>query len=81
MGVFSELLTHQRGNQFYRVQLPDKWVGEAFDNLLIYLKKEHNALLVAVHGATGDVMVNPASYEFKAGDEVVVIAEHRLQLA
>ena len=80
MGVFSELLTHQRGNQFYRVPLPDSWVGKAFDQLLIHLRKEHNALLVAVHGATSEVVVNPVSYEFQAGDEVVVIADHRLDL-
>lgn len=80
MGVFSELLTHQRGNQFYRVPLPEIWVGETFDHLLLHLRKEHNALLVAVHGASGDVLVNPVSHEFQTGDEVVVIAEHRLQL-
>jgi voltage-gated potassium channel len=78
--VFSELLTHQRGNSFYRIAVPAAWMGRTFIELLVHLKEKHDALLVAVRGASGEVVVNPRSHTFQGGDEIVVIATHELEV-
>ncbi|MDA1052741.1 MAG: ion transporter, partial [Planctomycetota bacterium] len=80
MGVFSELLTYQRGNEFYRTSLPAEWFGKSFNELFVQLKQTHNAILVAVHVAAGEMVVNPVNHTFSAGDEIVVIAEHDITL-
>ncbi|MEO8493536.1 MAG: ion transporter [Planctomycetota bacterium] len=80
MGVFSELLTYQHGNEFYRTKLPAAWCGKSFNELFIQLKQTHNAILVAVHLAAGEMVVNPVNHTFVAGDEIVVIAEHEITL-
>ena len=38
MGVFAELLTHERGNQFYRIQVTPEWNGSTFFDLFVHLK-------------------------------------------
>ena len=80
MDVFSELLTYQRGNEFYRLKLPDEFAGRSFLELFVELKKEHNAVLVSVHTADGQMFVNPPDYIFRSGDEIVVISEEELTL-
>lgn len=80
MGVFSELLTYQRGNEFYRSPVPSNWFGKSFNDLFAEVKKTHNAILVAVHVASGDMVVNPADHTFSEGDEVVMIAKHAITL-
>lgn len=80
MGVFSELLTYQRGNEFYRLSLSTEWFGKTFNELFVQLKQSHNAILVAVHRANGEMVVNPANHTFSEGDEIVVIAEHGVTL-
>jgi voltage-gated potassium channel len=76
MEVFSELLTYRRGNQFYRLTLPDSWIGKSFLDAMMELKRDNGATLVAVCTADGPIQINPNEYEFAAGDDVVVIAEH-----
>jgi voltage-gated potassium channel len=80
MDVFAELLTYRRGNQFYRIVLPASWRGKAFLDAMVDFKRDHNAMLVAVCTADGNVLINPADYQFAAGDDVVVIAEHEVLL-
>ncbi len=80
MGVFSELLTYQHGNEFYRTNVPSHWIGKNFNELFVQLKTTHNAILVAVHRVSGEMVVNPANHTFSDGDEIVVIAEHDIQL-
>ncbi|MCA9147436.1 MAG: NAD-binding protein, partial [Planctomycetales bacterium] len=80
MGVFSELLTYQHGNEFYRTVLPSEWFGKSFNDLFVQLKQSHNAILIAVHAATGEMIVNPARHIFSEGDEIVVIAEREIRL-
>lgn len=78
--VFTELLTHQRGNSFHRVAIPAAWVGKTFIELLVHLKEKHDALLIAVRAASGEVVVNPSAHTFGGGDEIVVIATHDLEV-
>lgn len=80
MGVFSELLTYQRGNEFYRTSLTPDWYGKTFNDLFAQLKQTHNAILIAVHTESGEMVVNPSRHVFLEGDEIVVIAEHDIQL-
>jgi voltage-gated potassium channel len=79
MGVFNELLTHQHGNQFYRLTIPESYVGRNFDEVLAELRQSHQAILIAV-GRHHEMTVNPANYQFGAGDEIVVIADHAPKL-
>lgn len=80
MDVIGELLTYQRGNEFYRYALPEKWVGLSFAELLMALKEQHNAILVAVHPDGGKMSVNPKSHLFEKGDEIVIIASSEVDL-
>jgi voltage-gated potassium channel len=80
MDVFSELLTYQRGNEFYRLKLPDRFAGKSFLDLFVELKRSHNAVLVSVHTADGQMFLNPPDYIFRAGDQIVVIAEEEFSL-
>lgn len=80
MGVFSELLTYQRGNKFCRVALPAHWHGRTFMDLFVELKQSHNSVLIAVHTQVDGMLVNPQSHKFGPGDEIVVIAEHEISL-
>jgi voltage-gated potassium channel len=78
--VVSELLTHERGNQFYTLELPEEWIGKSFFDLFIHIKKEKNAILIAVQLPDGSSQVNPSEYEFKEGDVAVVIASESVKL-
>lgn len=79
MSVFSELLTHERGNQFYRLPVSFPWVGKTFMELFVHLKQTHNVILVAVCEAGGSFQVNPGDYTFKDGDSVIVIARQEVK--
>lgn len=81
MGVVTELLTFERGNQFYRLALPSPspWVGRGFLDLFIYLKQTSNAILVAVH-VDNQCLVNPHQYIFQGHEDLVLIADHKVQL-
>ena len=80
MGVFTELLTYTHGNEFYRLTLPEEHVGKSFNGLLAELKETHNAILVGVCPYEGKMTINPADHTFSDGDEIVVIAEQRIEL-
>ena len=72
--VVSELLTYDQGNEFHRAPIPVSWIGATFDEKLSECRTEHAAILVAVHTAGEAPNINPADYQFVAGDEVVLIA-------
>lgn len=75
MGVLGELLTYQRGNEFYRQPIPAGCIGKSFIELMVMLKQEHNAILVAIHPKHGEMTINPDEHVVAAGDEMVVIAQ------
>jgi len=80
MGVFTELLTYTHGNEFYRLKLPSKHHGKSFNELLAELKGSHNVILIAVCPKGGEMSINPPDHTFAEGDEIVVIAEQRIEL-
>ena len=75
VGILGELMTYQHGNEFYRLPVPDSWVGASFDEKLTDVKKSSNIILVAVHSQGDSPVVNPKSYYFRAEDDVVLISD------
>jgi voltage-gated potassium channel len=80
MGVFSELLTYSYGNQFYRIPIPSAWFGRSFWELFVAMKRDHNAILVAVCDPLGNFFVNPQDYTIDAGDWAIAIAHQEFEL-
>lgn len=79
MSVFSELLTREHGNRFSRCTVTKAWKGKSFVDLLLHMKKDHNALLIGV--AEGEkILVNPSEYVFKGDEDVVMIAAGDVRL-
>ena len=75
--VVSELLsTH--GHELYLTPVPSTVSSKPFLEALQHLKRDHNALIVAVHRPDGSVQTNPDStYQLQADDQLYLIAEHR----
>lgn len=84
--VLDELLTSNYGNEFYKVEVPDELVGGPFVEALVFYKRSHDALILAVEsqtmpdfdepveaaaGAIRYYIVNPqAEYRMKDGDNL-----------
>jgi len=79
MSVFSELLTREHGNRFSRCAVTGAWKGRSFLDLLVHLKKEHNALLIGV-AEQERILVNPTEYVFRGDEDVVLIAARDVTL-
>lgn len=79
MSVFSELLTREHGNRFWRCSLTNEWKGRSFLELLVHLKEKHNALLVGVEEGE-KIVVNPTSYVFTGKEDVVLISARDVKL-
>lgn len=75
MSVLEELLTHQHGQVFYRVRVPDSWEGKDYLEGMVELKRIHNATLVAVQHPNGEMIVNPDEHVFAVGDEMVIMSK------
>jgi len=79
MSVFSELLTHEHGNRFTRCQVPARMKGKTFVDLMVHVKKEHDALLVGVNRGK-EMILNPTGYVFEGGEDVVLITSRPVSL-
>jgi voltage-gated potassium channel len=79
MDVFSELLTYQRGTSSIGSSCPTI-LRAIVPGTVRRIEKRHNAVLVSVHTADGQMFVNPPDYIFRAGDQIVVIAEEEFSL-
>ncbi len=79
MGVFSELLSYEGGNHFYRLAIQPEWVGKSFLELFVYLKQYHNAILIAVDRGQDQFYINPNDYNFQENDQLIVIAQQEVQ--
>jgi voltage-gated potassium channel len=74
MRVFTELLSYQHDNKFRKCTVSAAWDGKTFEDLLIHLKKEHDALLIGVSDEHGGVRINPTGHALTKGEVLVVIA-------
>jgi len=81
VSVCTELITTRKGNEFFRVAIPESWVGRGFSELLLHLKQCHRAILVAVHPLDEEAIVNPDDYTFQPGDDIVAISKTNFEIS
>ncbi|MBE9126375.1 MULTISPECIES: ion transporter [unclassified Coleofasciculus] len=76
--ILSELLTVQRGNQIYKISVPQQWVGISFWESGQWLKEEFDSIAIAVErqiDGSRETLINPPKKELlMSGDRLVVIA-------
>lgn len=78
--VVSELLSARKGSHFYKVDIPPRLVGASFVELLNELKTQHDAIPIGYEDVEGEQVLNPSSYQARAGDKLIVIAHQRTEL-
>ncbi len=81
--LFSELITHNVGHEFYKIQVPKRFFGKRFPQAMKSLMDEEGVILTAVEregrnteDSKTDIIVNPG-YDFilEEGDYLFVIAK------
>ena len=87
--LFSELVTHNFGNEFYKLRVPKRFIGESFPRAVQRLIVEEGVILTAVERERRDenghvmidITVNPG-YDFvlEEGDNMFVIAEEEPEI-
>jgi voltage-gated potassium channel len=87
--LFSELVTHNFGHEFYKVLVPRRFFGEHFPQALKRLIDEEGVILAAIERKTADeggnptieIIVNPG-YDFvlEEGDHMFVIAKEEPEI-
>ena len=77
--VVSDLLTAHRGNQLYKIPIPQSQIGKTFMDVFIYLKQHYQSIVVAIEKEPeGEVISNPAAdYPLQKNDDLIVIAKKR----
>jgi len=77
--VISELLSARRGNELYRVPLPQEMDGLDFLDVIIRMKKERHSIVIGLRrGDSGEFITNPAGdCRVRTGDDLLVIAPDR----
>ena len=76
--AITSLVRTEEQCEIYRLDLPQKWVGSAFGDLVELAKKEMDLLLIAVEPDGEDLILNPASdYILRSSDKVAVLAGSR----
>ena len=81
VNVVTELMTYERGNEFYRVPVPESWIGKTFDEQLTRARTTDHVILIAVHSPGKPPNINPTQYTFAADDEVVLISRSEPSLS
>jgi voltage-gated potassium channel len=79
--VVSQLLTAENDNQLYKIPVPKFKVGKPFLEVLVYMKEQYQATVVALQsGGNGEVISNPPNDLYvNADDALIVIAQHHPQ--
>jgi len=73
--VIEELVTRTRGNEVYRIKVPEKFQGKPFEDAFQELKRVHNMIVIGID-RKGDRVINPQlSFTMKADDFLLVISE------
>ncbi len=77
--VFTELMSNRYGNELYKLKAPKLAVGCNFINAFHNLKKEFNAVIIALEqSGKRDMIINPSNdLIIKDGDKIVVMAKER----
>jgi voltage-gated potassium channel len=73
--MFSSLLTFGKGDEVYRIPLPDRYTNKSFKEAFLELGKKKDIILVAVERG-GGIKINPkGEFRLKEGDFLFVISE------
>jgi voltage-gated potassium channel len=77
--IITELVSNRYGNELYKVKPPESFVGMQFIEVLKLLKKEYNAIIVAIESGKDNKLVAnpPIEYTIQPGDDLVLIAHER----
>ncbi len=75
----NELLSNKKGQEFYKIDLPEKFIGKNFAEIITSMKEEREVLIIGIEFSGSDkIITNPSSNTIlKKGDKLVVIAESR----
>jgi voltage-gated potassium channel len=80
--VVGDLLTHPEGNEFYWRRVGSEFAGRSFQDVLIDLKSNNDALVIALaRDGTGYVTNPSAGEQLKEDDRLLVIARRSEDLA
>lgn len=87
--LFSELVTHNFGQEFYKIPVPNRFVGEPFPHAIKRLIEEEGVILTSVEKNMKDehgnykmeILVNPG-YDtvLEKGDNIFVIAKEEPEI-
>ena len=77
--IVTELVSNRYGNELYKVKPTPEIVGMKFIEVLEHLKKEHNAIIVAIELQDDNKMMTnpPVDYIIQSDDFLVLIARER----
>lgn len=79
----TEIVSNRFGSEIYKIKLPQDLVGKRFIDVLTLLKKEYNAIALAIEplGSIKFITNPPMDYLMQAEDQMVVVAEERPSFA
>lgn len=77
--IITELVSNQFGSVLYKIKPPQNLVGQQFIEALTFLKKEHNAIALAIEspGEKGFMANPPKGYTIQPEDQIVIVAQER----
>lgn len=77
--IITELVTNHYGNELYKVKPPQDFIGQQFIEVLTVLKKEHNAIVLAIESPKEEGFITnpPLEYTIQPEDHLVVVAHER----
>jgi len=87
--LFSELVTHNFGHEFYKIKVPRRFLGETFPQVVKRLLDEEGVILTAIERETNDeqgatkidIIVNPGhDFVLAGGDHMFVIAREEPEI-
>lgn len=78
--IIEELTTATHGNEIYKIQIRDEWVGETYSQLYLDFYNDHNAILLGIV-RDNKVLTNPGQDTVcTVKDEFFYIAQDKLKL-
>ena len=80
--VISEWLSHDQGDELYKIPIPRYYVNRTILDILVPLKQDHGCLIIGVQrGLDGEILANPpGSYTLCDQDQLIVVSPDRPQL-
>ena len=73
--VLSELVSSDHGNDLSKIPVPQKFAGKPFLDVFTGMKREHDAIVLALQKSDGSVVSNPKENEsVDAGHRLIIIS-------